>query len=129
MRKAVVLVCVVGDLVGGLVAFELAQLAPGSAQSAAQEPSPWGQRGQDGPVASRPVGPAAATPGGPSQANSLTAEEQVNVFVYQQVNRSVVNINTKGSRAICSCHVRVARRRERQRDRPPGPRADQFPRG
>ena len=40
---------------------------------------------------------AAYTPasgGGPPQ-DSLTLEEQVNVFVYQQANRSVVNINTK----------------------------------
>jgi S1-C subfamily serine protease len=28
--------------------------------------------------------------------NSLTPDEQVNIFVYQQVNKSVVNINTKG---------------------------------
>src|SRR5262245_53666427 len=36
---------------------------------------------------------------GAAPENSLTPEEQVNVSVYEQVNRSVVNINTKTVRS------------------------------
>ena len=86
MRKAVLL-CVLSAIVGGLAAFGLHGLSSTDSQTDAQEASPWSlQPGQNAPQ------PAA---GGPSQLDSLTAEEQVNVFVYKQVNRSVVNINTK----------------------------------
>ena len=39
---------------------------------------------------------AAATPVAAAALDALTPEERVNVLVYQQVNRSVVNINTRG---------------------------------
>ena len=87
MRKAVLL-CVLSAILGGLASFGLHSPHVTGCQTAAQEASPWSP--QAGPAASQPVA------GGPSQLDSLTAEERVNVFVYQQVNRGVVNINTKG---------------------------------
>ena len=82
MRKAVLL-CVLSAIVGGLAAFGL----HGLSSTAAQDASPWAP----------PAGPNSPQPAasGPSQLDSLTPEERVNVFVYQQVNRSVVNIDTK----------------------------------
>jgi S1-C subfamily serine protease len=46
------------------------------------------------PAAGLPPVPGLATPA-PEPDESLTAEERVNVAVYEQCNRSVVNINTK----------------------------------
>jgi S1-C subfamily serine protease len=85
MRKAVLL-CVLSAIVGGVAAFGLHGTPPTDSQSAPPEASSWS-----------PPGPAASQPaaGEPSQLDSLTAEERVNVFVYQKANRSVVNINTK----------------------------------
>ena len=92
MRKLIVL-CLLSALVGGLAALDLHNPPRTEAQSPAQAGAPW--PGQASPAAPQPG--AAYTPasgGGPPQ-DSLTLEEQVNVFVYQQANRSVVNINTK----------------------------------
>ncbi|MFZ1932939.1 MAG: trypsin-like peptidase domain-containing protein [Thermoguttaceae bacterium] len=85
MRKAVLL-CVLSAIVGGLAAFGLHSPPLNDSQSVAQEASPW-----------PPAGAAVSQPaaGGASQLDSLTPDEQVNIFVYKQVNRSVVNINTK----------------------------------
>jgi S1-C subfamily serine protease len=44
----------------------------------------------------QPSWPGAAAPGVAAGPNTFTPDEQVNVFVYQQANRSVVNINTRG---------------------------------
>jgi len=85
MKKAVLL-CALSAILGGLAAFELHSAPQPDTQPAAQEASPWSPP--------QPGTPAAA--GGPSQLDALTAEERVNVFVYQQANRGVVNINTKG---------------------------------
>ena len=85
MRRAVIL-CALSAMLGGLAAFGLHSASQADNQSAAPEASPWA--GQAAPVA--------ASSGGSAQLDSLTAEERVNVFVYQQVNRGVVNINTKG---------------------------------
>ena len=46
-------------------------------------------------AAQPPLDAAPAAPDANAVLNSLTPEERVNVLVYQQVNRSVVNINTK----------------------------------
>jgi S1-C subfamily serine protease len=78
MRRIVVL-CMLSALLGCLVAFELHGLRLSDSQTLAQDTTTW---------------PAQAQPGAPTDA--LTAEERVNVFVYQQVNRGVVNIDTKG---------------------------------
>jgi S1-C subfamily serine protease len=85
MRKAVLL-CVLSAIVGGLAAFGLHSPPLTDSQSVAQDASPW-------PPAAAPAMPQPA--GGASQLDSLTPDEQVNIFVYKQVNRSVVNINTK----------------------------------
>ncbi len=91
--------CVLSAILGGLAAFEWRNMSSLDAPSAAkaQEASP----GQSSNLAS-PPSPAplpstisVAAPGAAASANSLTAEEQVNVFVYQQANRSVVNIDTE----------------------------------
>ncbi len=57
-----------------------------------------GVRAGRGPTfaAPPPVGLAPEAMVAPALLDSLTPEERVNVLVYQQVNRSVVNINTKG---------------------------------
>ncbi len=86
MRKAVLL-CVLSAVVGGLAAFGLHSPPLTDSQSVAQDATPWSP-----PAAVAMPQPAA---GGSSQLDSLTPDERVNVFVYQQVNRSVVNINTK----------------------------------
>jgi len=91
MKKAVLL-CALSAMLGGLAAFGLHSAPLPDTQSTAQEASPWSP--QAGPGAPQPG--AAAAVGGHSQLDSLTAEERVNVFVYQQANRGVVNINTKG---------------------------------
>jgi S1-C subfamily serine protease len=92
MKKAVLL-CALSAILGALAAVEWHASPLASTQSAAQEASPW--RGQAAPDAPQPAVPAAAVPAGPLPLGSLTAEEQVNVVVYQQTSRGVVNINTK----------------------------------
>ncbi len=86
MRKAVFL-CVLSAIVGGLAAFGLHSPPQADSQPLAQQASPWSP-----PTEATASQPASA---GSAQLNSLTPDEQVNVFVYRQVNRSVVNINTK----------------------------------
>jgi S1-C subfamily serine protease len=93
MRKAVVL-CALSAMLGGLAAFGLHNAPQSDTPLAAQGASPWSAQAVPGEP--QPAAPVAAASGGPSQLDSLTAEERVNVFVYQQVNRGVVNINTKG---------------------------------
>lgn len=92
MKKAVVL-CLLSAILGGLAAFEL-HCPYSSSQSLAQDASAW--QGQAEPGVAQPGVPASAVSGAPSPLDSLTPEERVNIMVYQQVNRSVVNINTKG---------------------------------
>ena len=88
MRKVIVL-CVLSAGLGGLAALGWHYPSLSEAQSVAQEQTPW--PGSEVVAAQPPIKlpPTTAT-------NSLTPDEQINVFVYQQVNRSVVNINTKG---------------------------------
>ena len=76
MKKLVVL-CLFAAALGGLSALRLYSPPRTEAQTPPQE-GPW-------------VGGTAA------QANDgrLTPDEQVNIYVYQQANRAVVNINTK----------------------------------
>jgi len=81
MRR-IVLLCVLSAVLGGLTALGLHGPAVSVAQSTSPEGAPW----------QGPPQPVAATP--PQE--SLTPDEQVNIYVYQQTNRSVVNINTKG---------------------------------
>ncbi|NLF07962.1 MAG: PDZ domain-containing protein [Pirellulaceae bacterium] len=78
MRKAVYL-CLMSALLGGLAAFGWQH--------------PWSDGRSTAATAEAPL-PAESNP---FANKSLSADEQINVFVYQQVNRSVVNINTRGT--------------------------------
>jgi S1-C subfamily serine protease len=87
--------CVVSTLLGGLVAVAWRNPSLTDAQSAAQEQPSWPAGGA--PVeAQPPVGAPNAAPMATPDLSALTPDEQVNVFVYERVNRSVVNINTRG---------------------------------
>jgi S1-C subfamily serine protease len=92
MKKALLL-CTLSAILGGLAAVEWHVSPFANTQSAAQEASPWS--GQAQPDAPQPATPVAAVSPEPMPPNSLTPEERVNVFVYQQTSRGVVNINTK----------------------------------
>ncbi len=105
--KSNALLCVVSGFVGAVVA--LAATAKNTLpQVEAQEGAPG-----DGQAAPRPLAPQVpvtrnpirgdatspqAAPLGETANNSLTPEERVHVMVYERVNRSVVNINTKSVR-------------------------------
>jgi S1-C subfamily serine protease len=99
MRKTL-LMCVFSALAGGLAAIALQDGRLADSNSAAQEPAPLPVQGgypnQPVPAAQPPVGVPAATPEAAAALDALTPEERINVLVYQQVNRSVVNINTEG---------------------------------
>lgn len=86
------ILCMLSAALGGLAAVRWCNPSLTDTQSVAQEPSPWPLPATNQPPASfPPTNPAAAT-----ILDELTPEERVNVLVYQQVNRSVVNINTRG---------------------------------
>ncbi len=90
--KKYLIVCL-GSALATAALIEVWNSAPHGKPAAAQEPR------ADVPV--RPAAPAAhvvrtpAVPPPPAVDNSLTPEELVNITVYENVNRSVVNINTK----------------------------------
>jgi len=92
MKKICVL-CLLSALGGGLLAVGVNNLRVES-QSAAQEAAPW-PAPRSAPQSQPPVAAPGAALAQPADLNNLTPEERVNVLVYQQVNRSVVNINTK----------------------------------
>ena len=87
--KRYVFCCLFSGAVGGVVASCWQYAAPES-RVIAQEQG----RGRFAriDVGERPAFPA---PQDPSGTTDLTAEERVNIAVYENVNRSVVNINTK----------------------------------
>jgi len=92
--RTVIILCVLSALIGGLAAIGWHNSPFSAPQTVAQEQSAW-----SGPVAAQAAPPPVATAPGMTEAasmESLTPDERVNVLVYQQVNRSVVNINTKG---------------------------------
>ena len=102
MRKLVVL-CLLSGIAGVAVAVAWFGGPAVEPQSAAQEPA-WSPA-QGSPAPAGPAASPAATPGAQDQVSAadlqqLTPDEQVNVLVYQNVNRSVVNINTKGERSF-----------------------------
>jgi S1-C subfamily serine protease len=88
MKKLAIL-CALSAMLGGLAAFGLHSTPVAGTQPAGPEASPWASPAPPG-------APVTLTAAGAPPADALTAEEQVNVFVYRQVNRGVVNINTKG---------------------------------
>ena len=87
--KRFALCCVASGFMGGLLALYL-QDANSASRLGAQEPS----RGQI-PGLATAVGGAWSGVGQPVGPQELTPEERVNIAVYENVNRSVVNINTK----------------------------------
>ncbi|MFN0053740.1 MAG: S1C family serine protease [Planctomycetales bacterium] len=96
--------CACSAVVGGVVAVAFLDARP-QQEAQAQEPGterggpalpPAGrQRPVRGPAA---VGVAAEEPGGPLGPDELSREEQINIAVYENVNRSVVHITTRGAR-------------------------------
>ena len=89
MKKAIVL-CLLSAMLGGLAAYGWQHTPLMGSPSSAEDATTW----------PRPAAPQAGIDNGaPNNApatNLRTPDEQVNVYVYQQVNRSVVNINTRG---------------------------------
>ncbi len=86
MRKAIVL-CLLSAVLGGLAAYGWQYTpSPPSAEDATTWPRP----------AAPQAGTANAATNDAPATNLLTPDEQINVYVYRQMNRSVVNINTRG---------------------------------
>jgi S1-C subfamily serine protease len=102
--KKLTLLCLCSALAGG-AAVEIWRSAPGLHPAWAQEPRFDTQSAprRDGVGSDSAVGSSVATrlPATPRPAAdySLTPEELVNVKVYESVNRSVVNLNTKSVRS------------------------------
>jgi S1-C subfamily serine protease len=103
--KRIALYCVVSGILGGLTAITLSRSPNFEPNTAAQEPGV-------GPAISGPsvrppltmplppadprtISPAAISPKSPA-GDEYTAEERVNIWVYERANRAVVNITTKG---------------------------------
>ncbi len=96
MKKSLLL-CLVSAVAGAIAASWAADLPPFSAVAQQNDPRP----GPDGvaPQGSKPFQfqmPSSRVSANPE--DDLTPEERVNIAVYDNVNRSVVNINTKGVR-------------------------------
>jgi len=106
--KRTALCCLISGILGGLLALALSRGSSMEQISAAQEPAAEPVRAGSGggpvidlplpPSDPRAVPPAAIIVGSPNplEAAEYTTEERVNIWVYEQVNRSVVNITTKG---------------------------------
>ncbi|MEI8375634.1 MAG: trypsin-like peptidase domain-containing protein [Planctomycetota bacterium] len=102
--KRTALYCLISGILGGFLALVLSHGPSIEPISAAQEPAGMGPVG--GPAHGMPMPPsdpntmppAAAIAGSknPLESSEYTTEERVNIWVYEQVNRSVVNITTKG---------------------------------
>jgi S1-C subfamily serine protease len=108
MRKLVCL-CVLSGIAGGFAAVMWFGGHAVEPQSVAQETSPWSPTRGNVPAASQPNATAAPEAAEDQLAaaamQNLTPDEQVNVMVYRNVNRSVVNINTKGYQGFLSLAV------------------------
>jgi S1-C subfamily serine protease len=91
MKKTVAL-CLLSAILGGALAVWLIEAPPATRRTAAQEPGvvPAGPQAVLPP--GQPAMPAAAAP------DDFTPEERVNIAVYEQANRSVVNITTRSVR-------------------------------
>jgi S1-C subfamily serine protease len=91
--RTVLGLCVLSAFLGLLMAIGWHNPSLTDNPSVAQEPAPSGS----GPAVAvqPPVALPPTTPASNPALDSLTPDERVNVSVYQQVNRSVVNINTK----------------------------------
>jgi S1-C subfamily serine protease len=94
MRKTFIL-CVAAAILGGFVAvlLRIENRPTVDPQMVAQEPVAYASSPGSGGTAPALTGPS--VPLGEAILQDLTPEERVNVTVYQNVNRGVVNINTK----------------------------------
>ncbi len=90
MKKTFIL-CIVSALLGGLVAIALRDLPKTETRSEARESVPW-KPPKPGSVPTGRIDPNAPPPAG---YEDLTPEERVGVAVYENTNRSVVNITTE----------------------------------
>lgn len=115
--KRTLLMCLgsglVGAVVGGVWAERLNPVAV-NAQDSSAHSAPWSLPHRELPATGRPGNYGApiqppSGPIGPTESNrnvapweldDLTQEERINVFVYQQANRSVVNINTRTVQSV-----------------------------
>jgi len=103
MRKLVFL-CLLSGIAGTAAAVVWFGGPAVEPQSAAQEPAtgspPNGYAPPGGPAVSAAAPQSAADQPPAADLQNLTPDERVNVLVYQNVNRSVVNINTTGERSF-----------------------------
>ena len=89
--KRVLVLCSISAGLGAIVALGWQQSQPADQH---QAPTP-GQVWQTPPSPPQGAAPVAYQ-GGPSVLDSMTPDERVNIAVYQQTNRSTVNIDTLG---------------------------------
>src|SRR5689334_5958954 len=94
--KRLFVLCALSAALGGFAAggWRLGYFA--GTPSVAQESGPWQQGAVGAFQAPFPPGQQPGQQAGDAAIDSLTPEERINVAVYRQANRSVVNINTKG---------------------------------
>jgi len=95
--------CTLSAVLGGVVAIALWEARPVSHALAFDEPrrgpalpeDPVPKKGPRPPAGHAPLG---TDPSGPLGPEELSQDEQINVSVYENVNRGVVNITTRGAR-------------------------------
>lgn len=96
--------CTCSALLGGLIAVALWEARPGPSIAAAEGPRLPPATAPDTPRKTAPRDLAAKPPhaeglGTSLMPDELSQDEQVNIAVYESVNRSVVNITTRGVKA------------------------------
>jgi S1-C subfamily serine protease len=95
MRKLLFL-CIISGIAGGVAAIAWFGGTAIEHQTVAQEPAPWIQPKGNVPM-NIPISQQTSSEQlTAAELKNLTPDEQVNVMVYRNVNRSVVNINTLG---------------------------------
>ncbi len=94
--KKTFLLCIVSAGAGVLLSAMLIGPFASSESTAAQEP--YGGPVRAGRPSTRPLPAVDPSAANPFPGEDLTPEERVNIAVYEQVNRSVVNIDTRGVR-------------------------------
>lgn len=89
--RNMLLLCTFSAVLGGALAIALYD-PPDGPKTIAQEPDPGIPPRSDAPTRLRLGGPAVSPP---ADLADLTPEERVNISVYENANRSAVNINTR----------------------------------